>query len=215
MKLGRSGLERTMAVALALLAPVCALAQPADLPIPPATTDHYPPGVAVRQTAAGPVYADAAGHTLYGMDMRTLVRWSPDPAQFCQSECAANWEPMLAPAEAKPNVVFPRGFGNRPRGNMNAVPTGFIAPQTAPDWTIIAGPQGPQWVYKGWHMVFARKGEVPGQAGFDGADQRSWNTLKFVPPVPKLTTPANVAPVFVSQEENPLQAPASATVLRP
>ena len=261
-------------VAMAMVAP--AHAQPADLPIPAATTSTYPPGVTVRQTASGPVYADAGGHTLYGMDMRTLVRWSPDAAQYCQNACAESWEPLLAPAGAKANIVFPRGFGERPRGGMNAVPPGFIAPQSAPDWTVIAGTQGPQWVYKGWHMVYTRKGERPGSAAFDGADGRTWNTLKYVPPVPKLAAPASVAavyadgayaladkngnvlftgnckadcahwqplaapmasrglgdwavslagdspqwtlrgkPVYVSQEDNPLKAPPSGTVLRP
>ncbi len=184
------------AMALAAAVPACAVAQPADLPIPPAKTTEYPPGVAVRQAASGPVYADARGLTLYGMDMRTLVRWSPDAAQFCQGACAESWEPMLAPADAKPNIVFPRGPGGGARGNLNAVPAGFIPPQSAPDWTIIAAPQGPQWVYKGWHMVFTRKGDTPGSTAFEGAEQRSWNTLKFVPPVPKLAAPSNVAPLF-------------------
>ena len=281
----------------AALAGAAAYAQPVDLPIPAAATNQYPPGVTVRQTAKGPVYADAQGHTLYGMDMRTLVRWSADAAQYCQGVCAQTWQPMLAPADAKPNVMFPRGFGQPParpagapgaaapavgaappaqRGGFNAVPPGFIAPQSAPDWAIIQGPQGPQWVYKGWHMVFTHKGEKPGMTTFDGAENFTWNTLKFVPPVPKLTAPSSVStiftdgayaladknghvlftgtcatdcsswlplaapmagkgfgewaislasdtpqwtwrgkPVFVSQEDNPARAPASATVLRP
>ena len=97
-------------------------AQPADLPIPAATTSEYPPGVTVRQTASGPVYADARGHTLYGMDMRTLLRWSPDAAQYCKDACAENWEPLLAPADAKPNIVFPRGFGERPSAARHCTP---------------------------------------------------------------------------------------------
>ena len=196
MERQRSLLGAATAAGLALSLSATSNAQPADLPIPPATTDQYPPGVTVRQTTAGPVYADAAGRTLYGMDMRTLVRWNPDPAQFCQNACADSWTPLLAPAGSKPNIVFPRGSGERPRGNMNAVPTGFIPPQSAPDWTIIAGPQGPQWVYKGWHIVYARKGDQPGSTAHEGADQRTWNTLKYVPPVPKLAAPSNVAPLF-------------------
>ena len=202
----------------ASLAVVPAHAQPVDLPIPAASTDQYPPGVAVRQTAKGPVYADAQGHTLYGMDMRTLVRWSSDAAQYCQSPCAETWLLMLAPPGSKPNVVFPRGFGQAParpaaapgaaapaagaapapvRGGFNAVPPGFIAQANAPDWTIIQGPQGPQWVYKGWHMVYTRKSERPGSTAYDGADNFTWNSLKFVPSVPKLTAPSSVATQFV------------------
>ena len=191
-------------------------AQPVDLPILAATTDQYPPGVTVKQTARSPVYADARGNTLYGMDMRMLVRWSADAAQYCQGQCAEAWLPMLAPPDAKPNIVFPRGFGDRPRpagaaatpmpaagaappprGSANAVPPGFIAPQNAPDWTIIQGPQGPQWVYKGWHMVYTRKGEKPGSTAYDGSDNFTWNTLKFVPPVPKIAAPSSVSTLFV------------------
>jgi hypothetical protein len=45
-------------------------------------------------------------------------------------------------------------------------------------------------------MVFIRRGDTPGSTAFDGTDQRSWNTLKFVPPVPQLTAPANVTALF-------------------
>jgi len=215
---------RKVSVTLALSAALvgaAAHAQPVDLPIPAATTDQYPPGITVKQTAKGPVYADAQGHTLYGMDMRTLVRWSADAAQYCQGACAETWQPVLAPADAKPNIVFPRGFGERPRpasgavapgaaapaaaagapppprGSANAVPPGFIAPQSAPDWAIIQGPQGPQWVYKGWHMVYTRKGDKPGSTTYDGSDNFTWNTLKFVPPVPKIAAPSSVSTLFV------------------
>ncbi|MEO6715768.1 MAG: hypothetical protein ABIM50_00755 [Novosphingobium sp.] len=300
------GVIAIMAMAAALAAGP-AYSQPVDLPIPAATTAQYPPGVTVRQTANGPVYADAQGHTLYGMDMRTLIRWNPDAAQYCQGACAQIWLPLLAPPDAKPNVVFPRGFGERPRtggtaaipeaaapaaatsaapsaagaapparGGFNPLPPEYIAQANAPDWTIIQGPQGPQWVYKGWHMVYTRKGDKPGATTFDGSDNFTWNTLKFVPPVPKLTAPSSVStiftdgayaladkngrvlfsgncatdctgwvplaapmagkgfgewaislatdtpqwtwrgkPVFISQEDNPVKAPPSGSVLRP
>ena len=200
----------------AALAGSAAYAQPVDLPIPAATTDQYPPGVTVKQTARGPVYADARGNTLYGMDMRTLVRWSADASQYCQGPCAESWQPVLAPPDAKPNIIFPRGFGGRPlpaaggagaapagaagapaRPPQGGVPAGFIVNQAAPDWTIIQGPQGPQWVYKGWHMVYTRKGDKPGTTAFDGSDNLTWNTLKFVPPAPKLVAPSNVSALFV------------------
>ena len=148
---------RRYGLVLAMLAATPAGAQPADLPIPPATTGEYPPGVKVAKTPAGMVYAAADGRTLYGMDMRTLIRWGPDPSQYCREACAETWEPLLAPAGAKPNLGYPtRGSGSR------ATPgEGLVQPQRAPDWAIIAGPQGPQWVYKGWHMVFVRKGDKP------------------------------------------------------
>lgn len=183
--------------AMAMAVP--AHAQPADLPIPAATTDQYPPGVTVRRTAAGPVYVDAKGRTLYGMDMRTVLRWSPDPAQHCTGDCAKDWEPLLAPVDSTINIAFPRGPGERGPGQPLRplpLPPGFVSPQAAPDWTMIAGPTGPQWVYKGWHLVFTRKGERPGAAKFDGAEANTWNSLKFVPPVPKIQAPASVAATF-------------------
>lgn len=191
---------------LAALPAPALLAQPADLPIPAATTSDYPPGVSVRQTSAGAVYADKRGRTLYGMDMRTLVRWSPDASQHCQADCAALWEPLLAPAAATVNIAFPRGFGGPPAQRRPGapprppgpppLPPGFVAPQSAPDWTVIAGPQGPQWAYKGWHMVFTRKGDRPGSTAHDGADDRTWNTLKHVPPVPRVIAPAGISTLF-------------------
>ena len=170
--------------------PPGARAHPGALPTPPATTAKYPAGVSVARTASGPVYADRRGLTLYGMDMRTVLRWSPDPAQYCGEGCAAEWEPLLAPKGAVPNIRFPRG--NREEQGQGQM----IQPGKAPDWTIIAGPQGPQWVYKGWHMVFTRKGSHKGATEFDGASDLTWNTLKFVPPVPQVIVPATIAPVF-------------------
>jgi predicted lipoprotein with Yx(FWY)xxD motif len=172
-------------------------AQPADLPIPAATTADYPPGVKLGRAGGIPVYTDAQGRTLYGMDMRTLLRAGSDPAQYCKDACTQLWQPLLAPPDAKPNIMFPAGFGDR-RQAPAASPQGeMIANQKAPDWTIIQGPQGPQWVYKGWHMVFVRKADKPGSAAYDGAENMTWNTLKYVPPVPKLTAPANVSTAFV------------------
>lgn len=186
-----------------------AWAQPADLPIPAATTADYPPGVQVGSAGGVPVYTDAQGRTLYGMDMRTLLRSGADTSKYCQAACTVVWDPLLAAADAKPNILFPQGFGNRQaaatagaRAAGGAAPAGsppgdYIQNQKAPDWTIIQGPQGPQWVYKGWHMVYVRKGETPGSTTYNGADDMVWNTLKYVPPVPTVVGPANVSTVFV------------------
>ncbi|HMP56220.1 MAG TPA: hypothetical protein PKD92_06590 [Novosphingobium sp.] len=177
------------ALALSLLASAPGLAQPVDLPIPPATTAEYPPGVRVRDTASVPVYADGRGLTLYGMDMRTVVRWSPNPALHCRQDCLAEWEPLLAPADATVNIRYPAG-----PGALNAMTAGspFLDNRRAPDWTVIEGPAGRQWVYKGWHMVFTRRASKPGSTAFDGHDGMVWNTLKFVPPVPEISAPAGV-----------------------
>jgi predicted lipoprotein with Yx(FWY)xxD motif len=276
-----------LALTLALTGPAGLHAQPVDLPIPAAQADPLPPGVKVRSTDHGPVYADPRGMTLYGMDMRTLIRWGPNPALYCHDACAAQWEPLLAPPGSRPNIRFPAGFGEAPasatagaqarrRPGEEILPPGFVSAQKAPDWTIIDGPQGPQWVYKGWHVVYTRKGDQPGSTRFDGADDFTWNTLKYVPPKPHVDTPFSSTvvlisgayaladdkgrvlftgrcrsdceqwrplaggmasrgmgdwtvshaadqpqwfyrgrPVFVSQEDDPTQAPAGGTVLRP
>lgn len=180
-----------LAAGLALAMPASLSAQPADLPLAPAQSTELPAGVTIAETVKGRVYATRGGVTLYGMDMRTLLRWSPDPAQHCTGACAEKWEPLLAPADARPNIRYPKGFGDR-----GAEAEGFVKPQEAPDWTVIAGPQGPQWVFKGWHMVFTRRGSPPGSTAHDGEDDHVWNTLKYVPPRPQLVGPAQVVPVF-------------------
>jgi predicted lipoprotein with Yx(FWY)xxD motif len=145
------------------------------------------------------------------MDMRTLLRAGPDTSKYCQGACVEVWEPLLAPAGSTPNIAFPLGFGDRRQparliGGAPATASVGQRPdplaemarnQKAPDWTIIQGPQGPQWVYKGWHMVFVHKGDQPGSAAYDGAENMTWNTLKYVPPVPKVVAPVNVSTAFI------------------
>lgn len=184
-------LRAPILLVLSALAMGTANAQPADLPIAPATTSEYPPGVSVANTTSGKVYVDRRGLTLYGMDMRTVLRWAPDPAQYCRDECAAQWEPLLAPQGATPNIRFPG-----PGRGAEAQP-GMFLPQKAPDWTVIAGPQGPQWAYKGWHLVFTRRGSAPRSTEFDGAENLTWNALKFIPPVPEIVAPPGIAPTYV------------------
>jgi predicted lipoprotein with Yx(FWY)xxD motif len=189
-------LSRLIPIAAALS--TVAAAQPADLPIAPATTTSYPPGIKVVRLPGGAVYANKAGHTLYGLDMRTVLRAGPDPAQYCKGPCAETWEAVLAPAEAKPNIRYPGAPGrSRPDEAKDPAAVKFIDNRTAPDWTIIGGPRGPQWVYKGWHMVFVRKAGRRGTTEFDGADGRIWNVLRYVPPLPVIVAPGNVKPVFV------------------
>lgn len=199
---------------MAMALPAVAHAQPADLPIPAATSTQLPPGVAVRGSGKDAVYVDAEGRTLYGLDMRTVHRWSPNPALHCASHCDPEWEPVLAPGE-RANIDFPPGFGDALRKSIETgeasqrrrdMPdtitredgsTFFLNPQSAPDWTVIDGPQGPQWVYMGWHLVFRRTDEAPGSTAFDGAEGFTWNTLKFVPPAPEIAAPPQVASAFV------------------
>src|SRR4051812_24982441 len=93
-------------ITLLALTALGAVAQPIDLPIPPATTTVLPPGASIRQTAAGKVYADARGLTLYGMDFRMLAERTGQPASYCGGECARLWEPFAPPASVRP-VALP------------------------------------------------------------------------------------------------------------
>jgi predicted lipoprotein with Yx(FWY)xxD motif len=211
-----NGGSKAFALALvvtSLAAAPWVFAQPSDLPIPAATTTELPPGVSVVKLAGGSILVDRQGRTLYGLDTRTVHRFTTNPALYCQDRCA-EWEPLLAPPGMQPNVA-PAGqpnFGlagpaaptsgaqtaisrSGPGGTLIA-PPGMFSPLTAPDWGVIAGPAGPQWVYKGWHMVYVRKVDRPRSTAFDGAEEMRWNTLKFVPPVPELPAPAGVKPVF-------------------
>ncbi len=185
-------MQRSFAIAaFAAFTAVAASAQPTDLPLAAATTTTYPPGVKVIATEIGQAYANSKGLTLYGLDMRTLLRSGPNPALYCTGACAELWEPLLALKGAAVNIAFPQN------NNPNAVlPAGFVTPQKAPDWTVIAGPQGPQWVYKGWHLVFTRRGAAKAAVAFDGAESRSWNVLRFVPPMPIIVAPSRVKAVF-------------------
>lgn len=217
---------------LAAQLPVAALAQPIDIPIPAATTTEFPAGVGVAKVSDGQVYVGPGGRTLYGMDMRMVARWSVDTSKYCADRCQ-EWEPLLAPAGATPNLTMFRGFRGPPGGGGGAspagragaapgaaaaarpaeagpsaqqlaafygqggAPVGMFTQQNAPDWTIVDGPAGPQWVYKGYNMVYVRKGDRPHSTAFEGADGQIWNTLKFIPPVPKLTAPGGVGSSFV------------------
>lgn len=199
-----------IAVGLVCLAVAqAALAQPADLPIAPARTDNYPAGFKVIRTKDGPIFATRKGHTLYGMDLRTLIAFGPNPALYCKEECQKDWEPILAPPGTKPNIAYPQGFGGPPppagqasrlatpaSNNSDLNADGLYNTQRAPDWTVIQGASGPQWVYKSWHLVFIRKGESPSSTAYDGDGDHTWNTLKFIPPVPKITAPQSVATAF-------------------
>lgn len=169
------------------------LAQPVDLPIPAATETRLPEGVSITRLPSGQVYSGASGRVLYGLDMRTVLRFGPDPAQYCTKQCGKDWEPMRAPEDVKVNIQFPQGFGPQQR----AVLPGFVRPESAPDWTVIESAAGRQWVYKGWHLVFTRKGSKPGDARFDGSEKFTWNTLKYVPPVPRPIAPVGVGAVIL------------------
>lgn len=172
-----------------------AWAQPADLPISPATTTVYPPGVRVGTAGGTRVYVAQDGRTLYGLDLRAVVRSGPDPLRYCIDACTEEWEPLLAPIGAEP--VMKMG----PTGATAAAQRGQAQEGSQPrpasaDWGVVHGPDGPQWIYKGWHLVYLRKGEPAGSAAHEGEQDFAWNTLKFIPPTPALTAPGEVTALF-------------------
>jgi predicted lipoprotein with Yx(FWY)xxD motif len=171
------------ALILLALVPAPLWAQAADLDIPVAAADHFPRGISVRAR----VYTDQRGLTLYGMDMRAATGRTGQPALYCSGECLTQWEPLLAPRGAPVSPV-PREFGG-PRA-----PSAAVKPASDnPDWTVIEGPAGPQWVYKKVHLIFTRKGDTPGSTAHDGTDDFLWNSLKYLPPPPRLIAPPDVA----------------------
>ena len=187
-------------------------AQPADMPISPAASNERPKGISVRTVGKGAVYVDARGLTLYGLDLRNITGKTGKPIDYCTEACAEAWEPLLAPAGSTPtpdlNLPWmpraPMGPAQRPQGGDPAPESqpqsaGGAAAQQAPqsDWAIVEGPQGPQYLYKRAHLVFTRKGDKRGSVSFDGEDNFTWNTLKYVAPLPKLVAPKNVSAILV------------------
>ncbi|MCI4592677.1 hypothetical protein MOK15_21705 [Sphingobium sp. BYY-5] len=173
---------------LMLVQPAELWAQAADLPLEAASGDPLPPGVSVKQAGSRSVYVDAHGRTLYGMDMRAVTGRTGRQALWCSGDCLTQWEPLMAPAKAMV-VPLPPQFGGEKSAADASKPNG--------DWVVMQGPKGPQWVFKGVNLVFTRIGEQPGSAAHDGEDGLTWNSLKYVPPLPRITAPANVAPRLV------------------
>ena len=111
---------------------------------------------------------------------------------------------VAAPASGAPAAP---GAAARPAGvdqqqlaaafGFGGAAPGMYTQQNAPDWTVIDGPAGPQYVYKGYNMVYVRKDDKPRSTAYDGAEEKTWNTLKFIPPVPKLAAPNGVGTTWV------------------
>jgi len=145
------------------------VALPVALSAAPAP-DH-PVIISVGKTAAGPVYIDAARKTLYTMSIRWARARTGVGIEYCAAVCLAVWTPLLAAADAKP-------LG---------------------DWTVIAGPKGPQWAYKGNPVFSFNADSQPGDVKGDGYDYL-WSTLLYVPSKPVLVAPPSVAATPVKGE---------------
>jgi predicted lipoprotein with Yx(FWY)xxD motif len=89
----------------------------------------------VGDTAKGKVLVDAKGMTLYTWDRDTTPGKSG-----CNGQCATNWPPLMASADAKP----------------------------AGNWTIVVRDDGAkQWAYKGKPLYFWKDDKKAGDADGD------------------------------------------------
>lgn len=149
------------------LAVVVALAAPAAWAKDAAQRD-YPPQVAVGQSPQGPVYVDGKRRTLYTMSLRWARARSGVGIEYCGAACLAAWTPLAAAKDAKP----------------------------VGEWSVIAGPAGPQWAYARNPVFVFKADKAPGDLGGDGWDNL-WSALLFVPPKPVLVAPPGVAVVAV------------------
>lgn len=110
----------------------------------PALAQDSGPGK-VGQTSLGPTLANAQGMTLYTFN-RDMTGYSN-----CNAQCADNWPPLLAAADAK----------------------------AAGDWSIIPRDDGKrQWAYKGRAVYTWSKDAKPGDATGEGADSGKWHVAK-------------------------------------
>ena len=91
----------------------------------------------VADTAKGKVLVDAKGMTLYTRDT------DPPGKSGCNAQCAINWPPLMASAEAK----------------------------AAGSWTVITRDDGgKQWAYKGKPLYEFAKDTKPGDVTGDGVN---------------------------------------------
>jgi predicted lipoprotein with Yx(FWY)xxD motif len=124
-------MRRTVPALVLVLATGPALAQPVE----PAT---------LADTAKGKVLADQRGMTLYTFDRDTAG------VSSCNGQCAQNWPPLLAPA--------------------NATASG--------DWTLVMrGDGGKQWAYKGKPLYGWVRDAKPGDVTGDGVND-VWRAAK-------------------------------------
>lgn len=97
-------------------------------------------------TAMGPVLVDAKGMTLYTFDRDTTPGKSA-----CNGQCAQNWPPLMAAADAK----------------------------SMGDWSVITRDDGAkQWAYKGKPLYGWTKDQKPGDTTGDGFLNGAWHVAK-------------------------------------
>lgn len=126
---------RNLILAGALALSLAACAGTADMAAPAKTGN----------TALGPALVDAKGMTLYTFDRDSGGK------SACNGQCAQNWPPLMAAADAKPSG----------------------------DWTVIARDDGAkQWAYKGKPLYGWVRDQKPGDTTGDGFLNGAWHVAK-------------------------------------
>lgn len=138
---------------------------------PTGAAGGYPSGVTFRDTPLGLVYTALDGRTLYMMKVYRL-RYAGAAETYCAGACAETWKALPAPADAKP---------------LGA-------------WTVVTGPQGPQWAY-GKRPVFLFSGDKqPGDLRGHERDD-IFMAINYIPPVPVAPAPGGIEPLFINHRE--------------
>lgn len=155
----------------ALLAPLAsASAQQGNDPAAAVGTDGFPAVVKVGQSALGEIFTSASGMTVYAMDARIARSRSGAGTDYCVGPCAKVWTPVPAAADAKP-------IGR---------------------WSVVKGAQGPQWAFKGNPIFTFQADRAPGSTAGNAYDDL-WSVIPYVPPVPRISAPDSVKPLFVGR----------------
>ncbi|NML05821.1 hypothetical protein [Sphingomonas sp. G-3-2-10] len=128
----------------------------------------YPAEVSVRKTGDRVIYVTPRKMTLYTLDARVAFTRGNGTQLFCIESCARQWAPLAAPADAKP-------IG---------------------DWTVTTRGGAPQWAYRNRPVFTHLADRSPGDMRGDGIEDL-WDVIAYVPPPPKITAPASVAPLFL------------------
>lgn len=99
----------------------------------------------VADSSKGKIYVDAKGMSLYTFDKDSAGK------SACNGQCATNWPPLMAAADAKPSG----------------------------EWTIVTRDDGSKmWAYKGKPLYTFAKDTTPGDTTGDGFLNGAWHLAK-------------------------------------
>ncbi len=114
-----------------------------------ALADDVPAGIKLQERGHGWILSNAEGMTLY-----TYTRDLTPGKSACVMQCAEQWPPMLAGADAK----------------------------AAGDWSLITRPDGKlQWTYRGKPLYASYRDRKPGDVFADGLANQWYVAMKSIP----------------------------------